>query len=125
MRIDQLHLGQFTLPSQHPRAGAPYPVYGYLIHHPVDGEAEVLPGIRVLPTPSHTVGHQAVIIESGRAREVIAGQAVHDRDELEAETSAEDLPTGATSSFHEVAKRIKSLRPNQVWFSHDRRVWEP
>jgi glyoxylase-like metal-dependent hydrolase (beta-lactamase superfamily II) len=28
----------------------------------VDGEAEIAPGVRVLPTPGHTVGHQSVLI---------------------------------------------------------------
>ena len=27
-----------------------------------DGEAEVLPGIRLLPTPGHTAGHQSVLV---------------------------------------------------------------
>lgn len=40
-----------------------------LIHHPGltyvvhDGEAEILPGIRLVPTPGHCAGHQSVIIE--------------------------------------------------------------
>ena len=28
-----------------------------------DGEAEILPGIRLLPTPGHTDGHQSVVVE--------------------------------------------------------------
>jgi glyoxylase-like metal-dependent hydrolase (beta-lactamase superfamily II) len=28
----------------------------------VDGEAEIAPGVRVLPTPGHTVGHQSVLL---------------------------------------------------------------
>ena len=31
----------------------------------VDGEAEVVPGVRVLPTPGHTPGHQSVLIDGG------------------------------------------------------------
>jgi glyoxylase-like metal-dependent hydrolase (beta-lactamase superfamily II) len=31
----------------------------------VDGEQEVVPGIRVLPTPGHTPGHLAVVVEDG------------------------------------------------------------
>jgi glyoxylase-like metal-dependent hydrolase (beta-lactamase superfamily II) len=30
----------------------------------VDGDVEIVPGIRVLPTPGHTPGHQSVLIES-------------------------------------------------------------
>ena len=28
----------------------------------VDGEAEIAPGVRVVPTPGHTAGHQSVVI---------------------------------------------------------------
>jgi glyoxylase-like metal-dependent hydrolase (beta-lactamase superfamily II) len=31
----------------------------------LDGEAEPVPGVRLLPTPGHTAGHQSVRIESG------------------------------------------------------------
>lgn len=31
----------------------------------IDGEAEVLPGLRVLPTGGHTPGHQMVVIDGG------------------------------------------------------------
>ena len=29
---------------------------------PVDGEAEIAPGVRVVPTPGHTAGHQSVLL---------------------------------------------------------------
>jgi glyoxylase-like metal-dependent hydrolase (beta-lactamase superfamily II) len=31
----------------------------------VDGDVEIVPGIRCLPTPGHTPGHQSVLVESG------------------------------------------------------------
>jgi len=34
----------------------------------IDGEAEVLPGIRCLPTPGHVPFHQSVLVESGGER---------------------------------------------------------
>ena len=34
----------------------------------VNGETELLPGIRCLPTPGHTPGHQSVLVESGGER---------------------------------------------------------
>lgn len=34
----------------------------------IDGETELLPGIRCLPTPGHTPGHQSVLVESGGER---------------------------------------------------------
>src|ERR671919_1543426 len=36
--------------------------------HCVDGETEVLPGVRCLPTPGHVPYHQSVLVESGGER---------------------------------------------------------
>src|SRR3954452_6417050 len=38
-----------------------FPGATYVEH---DGEAEVLPGIRLLPTPGHTNGHQSVLVDT-------------------------------------------------------------
>jgi glyoxylase-like metal-dependent hydrolase (beta-lactamase superfamily II) len=43
----------------------------------VDGEADVLPGVTVLPTPGHTPGHCSFRLTSGRHRAVVLGDAVH------------------------------------------------
>jgi glyoxylase-like metal-dependent hydrolase (beta-lactamase superfamily II) len=37
----------------------------------VDGEREIAPGIRVLPTPGHTRGHQSVLIEDGNGHKLL------------------------------------------------------
>jgi N-acyl homoserine lactone hydrolase len=34
---------------------------------PVDGELELLPGLRLVPAPGHTPGSQLVVVETGRA----------------------------------------------------------
>ena len=91
----------------------------------VDGETEVIDGVSVLPTTSHTPGHQAVVVAASAGLEVIAGQAVQDADELAIEASKEDLPRAGTEGFDVVARRIKALAPVRVWFSHDQRVWAP
>ena len=39
----------------------------------LDGETEVVPGIRLLPAPGHTDGSQIVVVDSGKQRLVIAG----------------------------------------------------
>src|SRR4029450_8371002 len=38
-----------------------------------EGEAEVLPGIRLLPTPGHTDGHQSVLVATPDGLVVIGG----------------------------------------------------
>jgi N-acyl homoserine lactone hydrolase len=35
-------------------------------YEPVDGELELLPGLRLVPAPGHTAGMQVVVIETGR-----------------------------------------------------------
>jgi glyoxylase-like metal-dependent hydrolase (beta-lactamase superfamily II) len=37
----------------------------------VEGEAEIAPGIRVLPTPGHTAHHQSVLIDDGAGRKAL------------------------------------------------------
>ena len=38
-----------------------------------DGEVELLPGIRLLPAPGHSDGHQAVVVETEAGTNVIGG----------------------------------------------------
>jgi glyoxylase-like metal-dependent hydrolase (beta-lactamase superfamily II) len=42
----------------------------------VEGEVEVAPGVRVLPTPGHTAGHQSVLVDGGAARALFLGDVV-------------------------------------------------
>ncbi|MEU2183503.1 N-acyl homoserine lactonase family protein [Streptomyces thermolilacinus] len=41
----------------------------------LDGEAEVWPGIHVVPTPGHTEGHQSLVVSGPDGVTVLAGQA--------------------------------------------------
>lgn len=90
---------------------------------PVDGETEVLPGIRVLPTPGHTPGHQSVVVSGAESVDVIAAQAIYDPDELDAEASVEPLSEAEANKTRASARRIKVEAPNRVFFSHDTRGW--
>lgn len=98
-------------------------------HEQLDGEAEVWPGVFVLPTPGHTRGHQSVVVRRRDGVVILAGQS-HDTatafgsDALahraDADGHAIDLP--ATSPWLE---RLLQLDPRQVYFAHDRSVWTP
>lgn len=48
----------------------------YLEH---DGEAEILPGVRLIPTPGHTDGHQSVLVD---CEELIGGDVAYSFREL-------------------------------------------
>lgn len=91
----------------------------------VEGDVDVAHGVSVMLTPSHTPGHQAVVVATSGSPIVIAGQAVQDAGELEVEASVEDLPRTGAASFGEVARAIKALHPVAVWFSHSAQPWRP
>jgi len=57
-----------------------FPGAAYLEH---DGEAEILPGVRLLPTPGHTAGHQIVVVETDEGPVVLGGDVGHSFEELE------------------------------------------
>ena len=38
-----------------------------------DGEVEILPGVRVVPAPGHTAGHQVVVVETDEGTVVFGG----------------------------------------------------
>ncbi|MGO9876731.1 MAG: MBL fold metallo-hydrolase [Acidimicrobiia bacterium] len=43
----------------------------------IDGEATVVPGITISPTPGHTPGHCSFVVSSGPERAVVLGDAIH------------------------------------------------
>jgi N-acyl homoserine lactone hydrolase len=79
---------------------------------PVDGELEVLPGVRLLPAPGHTSGSQIVVVESGGGPVVICGDAAVWSGELD-EPSTEGQ------------RRILALDPEEVWLAHENEPWRP
>jgi N-acyl homoserine lactone hydrolase len=46
-----------------------------------EGEADIPPGLRIIPTPGHTPGHQSLLVETNEGRILIAGQATNDASE--------------------------------------------
>ena len=79
---------------------------------PVDGELELLPGVRLVPAPGHTPGSQIVVVSSGGRPTVIAGDTAVWFGELdEPETEGQKL--------------ILALDPEAVWLSHVQEPWRP
>jgi N-acyl homoserine lactone hydrolase len=48
-----------------------------------DGEAEILRGVRLLPAPGHTAGHQIVVVETDEGPVVLGADVGHSFEELE------------------------------------------
>ena len=77
---------------------------------PVDGELELLPGLRLLPAPGHTRGSQVVVVETGERPVVIAGDTAVFFAELdEPRTEGQRL--------------IRALDPQAVWLAHEHEPW--
>src|SRR5215213_66322 len=79
---------------------------------PVDGELELLPGVRLVPAPGHTPGTQVVVVETGRQPVVIGGDTAVWFGELdEPETEGQLL--------------VRALNPEEVWLAHVAEPWRP
>ncbi len=95
----------------------------------VAGQAEVLPGVFVIPTPGHTAGHQSMVVRRADGVVIIAGQS-HD---TATEYAADQLAWQATVDGHGPPlpdipgwiEVLQQLDPRVVYFAHDRSVWTP
>jgi len=79
---------------------------------PVDGELELLPGLRLVPAPGHTRGAQVVVVGISEHPVVIAGDVAVWFGELD------DPQT-------EGQRLVGSLDPEAVWLAHEHEPWRP
>ncbi|SDJ56795.1 Glyoxylase, beta-lactamase superfamily II [Nonomuraea maritima] len=93
------------------------------------GEAEVWPGVWIIPTPGHTAGHQSLVLRQGDGTVVLAGQA-HDfashfaSDQL-ARQALLDGVDQPLPTYQPWIERLAEFDPRRVLFAHDCSVWEP
>ncbi len=88
----------------------------------VDGESEVVPGVRIVTTPGHTPGHQSVRVETAAGPAIIVGDAAWNIDQFE----GADPPNGAMEDvpmYRNSLRKLRDLSPAAVHFCHDRRTW--
>jgi N-acyl homoserine lactone hydrolase len=79
---------------------------------PVDGELELLPGLRLVPAPGHTRGMQVVVVETGRA----SGRRRRRRG---------GLVRRARRAAHRRPAAGARARPRAVWLAHEHEPWRP
>jgi N-acyl homoserine lactone hydrolase len=92
----------------------------------LDGEAEPLPGIRILATPGHTPGHQSVVVETRKGRVVLAGQALSFSSDYARHRYSHELALRgeAHGPYPDWIARLQELDPWRVYFAHDRAHWQ-
>jgi N-acyl homoserine lactone hydrolase len=114
------HSPDYTLPALVDAPGLRY--------EELDGEAEVLSGVFIVPTPGHTAGHQTVVVRRSDGTVIVAGQS-HD---TASSYSADFLAWRAGRDGHESPlpttptwlSRLQEFDPARVVFAHDNAVWE-
>ena len=113
-----VHEPDYTVPEWIDVPGLSYEV--------LDGEIEVAPGLRLIPTPGHTAGHQSLVLDASDGTVVLAGQAVQSRAEWEGATepSASGASEAKDPRYPESVDALRSLDPVRVHFAHDAAVWE-
>ncbi len=85
----------------------------------LNGEEEIVPGVRVVTTPGHTGGHQSVRIETTTGSAILVGDAAYNVDLFE----GVEPPAGAADDLPAPLKKLRQAAPAVVHFCHDRRVW--
>jgi N-acyl homoserine lactone hydrolase len=87
----------------------------------LDGDAEILPGLRVIATPGHTAGHQCVVAGTGDgAPDLLIGDAAY-TPRVYADPDAGQIPEGQASdrdAWRDSLRRIQALDPDRVHFCH-------
>jgi glyoxylase-like metal-dependent hydrolase (beta-lactamase superfamily II) len=100
-----------------------------LVHEELEGEAEVLPGVFVVPTPGHTSGHQSLVVRLPDGVVVVAGQSHGTASEyaadalaVQARADGHGAPLPVPPAWFE---RLQQEDPRLVVFAHDHAVWRP
>jgi N-acyl homoserine lactone hydrolase len=119
--LETARAGDYTVPELVDFPGARYEL--------LEGEAQIAPGVHVVPTPGHVDGHQSVVLRCEDGTVILAGQA-HDTASA---WSADALAARAHLLGHEEPlppanrwmARLLELDPRRVLFAHDSAVWIP
>jgi N-acyl homoserine lactone hydrolase len=89
-------------------------------------DAEILPGVRAIFTPGHTVGHQSVLLEDDGDRQLFVGDAVYtaeiwNRPEVmtESHPAWESQVAAGYEIWKASAEKLAAVNAKVVHFAHD------
>jgi N-acyl homoserine lactone hydrolase len=116
----------------HARSEADYTYLPHVADFPgarieeIDGDAEPWPGIRVVPTPGHSPGHQSLVVETKEGRVVLAGQALNFSSDYARHRYSHELKLAGAphGPYPDWIARFSEFDPWRVYFAHDRAVWQ-
>jgi glyoxylase-like metal-dependent hydrolase (beta-lactamase superfamily II) len=98
-----------------------------LSYRAISGEHEILPGVRAVPTPGHTDGHQSLVVETDGGTVVLAGQAMPSATDFASAAYAVQLERDGSEPvppYPAWLPRILEFEPRRVLFAHDLAIWE-
>jgi N-acyl homoserine lactone hydrolase len=93
----------------------------------IDGEQELLPGIRAVPTPGHTAGHQSLVVDTDDRPVVLLGQAMPSATDFASAVYALGLEGEGSEPvppYPAWLPHILEFEPRRVLFAHDLATWE-
>ena len=82
------------------------------VYEELDGDTELVDGIRAVTTPGHTRGHQSVVVETDAGVVVIGGDVAYRYSELNEPKTEGQI-------------RVRELEPVAVWLAHRDEPWRP
>jgi len=99
----------YTIPEWVEFPGATYEL--------LDGEFEVAPGVRLMPTPGHTPGHQSIIVTTDDTTHLVCGQAAYNADEF---LNGSDMGNAyLEQEYARSMETVRSVPASRIYFSHD------
>ncbi|RFZ83866.1 MBL fold metallo-hydrolase [Shinella sp. WSJ-2] len=99
---DARSIADYTIPEWVDPPGVSYRI--------IEGEHQLLPGIRLLPAPGHSDGLQIVVIESGAHPTIVGGDVAVWFGELDEPASEGQM-------------LVRALEPELVWLTHVNEPW--
>ncbi|MDP9467157.1 MAG: MBL fold metallo-hydrolase [Chloroflexota bacterium] len=109
-----------------------YPEYAFdfpdVLLQVLRGEEEMVPGVRIIPTPGHTPGHQALVVDTKAGRVLLAGQATDNATEFSYAAFSHRLDAAGLDTigtFPPWMARVAALKPQRGYFAHDLLTYEP